>query len=176
MTKQANYLAGWIDTTIHDFLIDLDGPTSSLGYALITCLDSDCNIPSLMQTSKHLRKLKGKVQLVGQGLLLTTRQLLTAERHNRLFFGFDEVWFFPTSDIAPKPASFVITGPDPITSPEVARFDEWLHSNHCSLGIGDGVGMNFCLRVRGMARYIVEAFNGTNSLSVEEQRDSTPGR
>src|SRR6266481_5612227 len=98
MSRQTDYMVGWIDTTIHDFLLKIDEPTSSMAYALITCLDSNFNIPSMLEHSKHLQSLKGKIEgQVGKGILLRSRHLLAAERDNRLFFGFDEVWFFPNS-------------------------------------------------------------------------------
>jgi hypothetical protein len=169
MSRQADYMAGWINTTIHDFLSTIDEPTSSMAYALITCLDSNFDVASLLEQSKHLLQgLRGKIQCVGQGILLTTRQLLTVEKNNRLFFGFDEVWFFPNADVSPKPESFVIVGPEPIGSQETDQYSEWLHSTNCSLGLGDGTGMNFCLRVRGVARFIVEAFNEAGTPSVKE--------
>ena len=168
MSKQADYMAGWIDTTIHDFLLEIEEPTSSMAYALITCLDSSFDVSSLLEQSKSLNRLKGKCQLVGQGILLTTRQLLTEERHNQLFFGFDEVWFIPSSEVEPKPESLVITGPERINSHELEEHSEWMRSSNCSLGLGDGTGMNFCFRVRGVARYIVRAFNEASRHSLKE--------
>jgi hypothetical protein len=168
MSKQADYMTGWINTTIHDFLSAVDEPTSSMAYALVTCLDSNNEVASLLDQSKHLKGLRGKYQRVGQGILLTTHQLLTAQKNNRLFFGFDEVWFFPNADVSPKPESFVIVGPEPISSRETDQYSEWLRSNNCSLGLGDGTGMNFCLKVRGVARFIVEAFNEAVAPSVKE--------
>lgn len=171
MPKQADYMIGRIDTTIHAFLAEIDDPTSSMAYALVTCLDSNFDVPSLLEKSKHLKNLKEKCQIIGQGVLLSTRQLLSAEKKNRLFFGFDEVWFFPNANITPKPTTFVIVGPDEISPKEVRQFGEWLRSNHCSLGLGDGTGMNFCLKVRGVAKYIVEAFNETKPQAVEQERE-----
>ncbi len=159
MSRQSDYLTGRIDTTIHDFLAKIEEPTSSMAYALITCLDSDFDVPSLLHTSRHLESLKGRAQEVGQGILVTTRQLLTAHRHSRIFFGFDEVWFFPTSEVTPKPDNLVLAGPSLIDPADIEEHSEWMRVNECSLGLGDGTGMNFCFRVRGVARYIVQAFS-----------------
>lgn len=166
MSKQPDYVVGWVATTIHDLLLDIEEPTSSMAYALITCLDSSFDISSMLEQNRRLNSLKGKCHLVGQGILLTTRQLLTAERHNRLFFGFDEVWFFPTSDVEAKPESLVITGPERINLPEMEEYSEWMRSSNCSLGLGDGTGMNYCLRVRGVARYILRASNEASLHSL----------
>lgn len=139
-----------------------------MAYAFFTCIDSNTDVASLLEQSKHLKSLRGKFQRVGLGILLTTRQLLTAVKNNRLFFGFDEVWFFPNADVSPKPESFVIVGPELVDSRETDQYSEWLHASNCSLGLGDGTGMNFCLRVRGVARFIVEAFNEAGAPSVKK--------
>lgn len=172
MASHDDYITGWIDTSIHDFLSDIKDPTSSMAYALITCLDSDFNVHSLVEESKHLKGLRGKLSVVGQGILVTTRQLLAADKCDRLFFGFDEVWFFPNADVKPKPSALVITGPEPISSDETDRYGEWLRLNNCSLGLGDGTGLNFCLKIRGVARYIVEAFKDANSQAAKAKRES----
>lgn len=165
---QAEYVAGWIDTTIHDFLSSIQEPTSSMAYALVTCLDSSFDFASFRDCSKRMGELNGKCKWVGQGLLLTTRQLLAVERHDRLFFGFDEVWFFPKGDITAKPESWVITGPELINPQEIGQYHEWMRSNNCSLGLGDGTGMNYCLRAKGAARYVVTAFNAARLHSFDE--------
>ena len=131
-----------------------------MAYALITCLDSTFDIPSLMDKSKHLTDLKDNCTGIGKGVILTTRQLIVAERRQRMFFGFDEVWFFSHSDITPKPDDLILVGPSRPTAEQIDKHAEWLVTNHCSLGLGDGTGMNFCLRVRGPARYIMNAFHG----------------
>jgi hypothetical protein len=172
MSKQAEYMVGWIDTTIHGFLLEVEEPTSSMAYALVTCLDSSFEVTSMLEQSKQLSGLKGKCHPVGQGILLTTRQLLAAERHNRLFFGFDEVWFFPTSEVEPKPESLVLTGPEKVSPHEIEQYSEWMRSSNCSLGLGDGAGMNFCLRIRGAARYILKAYNEASLHSLEQERES----
>jgi hypothetical protein len=172
MANQIDYVTGWIDTTIHDFLLDINEPPSSMAYALITCLDSSFEVASMLEQSKHLNRLQRKCHIVGQGILLTSRQLLAAERHDRIFFGFDEVWFFSHSEVRPKPENLVLTGPEKASPHDVEQYSEWMRSSNCSLGLGDGAGMNFCLRVRGVARYIVSAFNEANLHPSEQERES----
>ena len=159
MSRHVDYQIGRIDTTVHDFMSKIDEPPSTMAYVLITCLDSNFDVSPLLERSEPLKPLRGKCQRVGQGILLTTRQLLTAARHNRIFFGFDEVWFFPTPAITPKPEDLVITGLSTIDPGEIEGYREWMLMNDCSLGLGDGAGMNFCMKVRGVARYIVKAYS-----------------
>jgi hypothetical protein len=172
MAIRGDYMAGWINTTIHDFLEEIDEPTSSMRYALITYLDSSSEVSSIFTKGKHLIDLRSKYRAIGTGALLTTRQLIAAQRQRRIFFGFDEVWFFPSPDISSKPESLVITAPYSIDSEQIEQYSEWLTSNRCSLGLGDGMGMNYCLRIRGVARYIVQAINESNPHLLNGERES----
>lgn len=159
MEKQAEYVAGWIETSIHDFLAEIAEPPSGMAYALITCLDSNFDGAFLLKESKHLEGLRDKCELIGSGILTTTQQLLAADRREQIFFGFDEVWFFPHADIRPKPTELIITCPAQIGADHLNDLIEWMQSNDCSLGLGDGMGMNFCLKARGMAKNIVRALS-----------------
>src|SRR5438270_9517958 len=94
-----DYVAGWFDSSIHDFLEVLTPGASSTKYALITCLDSNLNPAALLHKSPELKSLASKVQILGKGLLMPTELLLETKSNNRIFFGFDEVWFFPTKSI-----------------------------------------------------------------------------
>jgi hypothetical protein len=176
MQKGSQYTVGWIDTSIHDFLSEIEEPSSSMAYALITCLDSSFNVASLANENRKLQALKNQGKRVGQGVLLTTRRLLAVERQERLFFGFDEVWFFSHAEVAPKPKNVVITGPSKLTLPLPEQMRAWMHRNGCSLGLGDGTGMNFCARLRGVARRLVESFGESESTESQNGRASaSPG-
>jgi hypothetical protein len=170
MPRTSEYTAGWIDTTIHDFLTDIEQVSPSMAYALITCLDSTFDVPPLLQASPALRALREKCRVIGKGILVTTRQLLVAKRESRILFGFDEVWFFPRPEVSPKPKGFVLTGPERVPIELVERYSNWLSGNGCSLGLGDGTGMNFCARLRGVARYLVRSFGETESARHAENR------
>jgi hypothetical protein len=161
MSSQAEYMVGWRDTTIHDFLQEIHQPARSMAYALITCLDSTFDMEVLLEQSKHMAKLAGRPKFVGRGLLVSTRQLLACESHDRLFFGFDEVWFFSKSSVTPKPEGLVIVGPERIDPKDIEKHGDWMRSNNCTLGFGDGIGLNYCLRVRGIAKDIVTGLNET---------------
>ena len=94
MLNSEEYSVGWIDGTVHNFLMALDRPPEGMKYALITCLDSCFDLPTMFRESPALQPLHGEGTLLGQGLLVKTGKLLSAERGRRIFFGFDEVWFF----------------------------------------------------------------------------------
>jgi hypothetical protein len=130
-----------------------------MGYALVTCLDSCFDLPLMMERSKSLQRLRGKGRRIGRGLMLTTRQLVAAERRQRLFHGFDEVWFFPKRDIRAKPDTLILVGPHRVQPAAIADHAAWLQASGCSLGLGDGDGLNYCARLRGVSPVVVELIN-----------------
>jgi hypothetical protein len=121
-------------------------------YALITCLDSNFDVKSLARTSKHLDCVRIKAEFVGKGVMLATRNLLGAERRGRIFYGFDEVWFSPRPFTHPKPPGLVITGPNKPSAELEDKSLRWLDATGCTLGLGDGTGMNYCLRVPSLVK------------------------
>ncbi|HVA47777.1 MAG TPA: hypothetical protein VNH11_15520 [Pirellulales bacterium] len=158
MSTASQYTAGWIGTTIHNFLSDLE-PATAIAYALITCLDSSVDLAPVVERNAALRELRkrGELHLLGKGFFLKTRGLLKLNRESRLFFGFDELWLCSRAPVAPKPDDLFITGPDRISDQALDRLSLWMPHNHCSLALGDGTGMNFCAKLTGIAKYVVEA-------------------
>ena len=132
-----DYLHGWIDNTIHDFVEHFPFESTELNFALITCLDSEPNPSTLLAKSPELQAIADKATIVGTGILLPVGSLAD------LFFGFDEVWFFPSDQIEPKPDLISIVGPRKIDKAKVDKICDWLQRNDCLLGLGDGVGLNF---------------------------------
>lgn len=164
MRKNPEYTTGWIDSDVHHFLMNIGAPPASMAHALITCLDSNLDLPVLVRKSPELRASGLRGRFVGTSLLVRTKDLLAAERRERLFFGFDEVWFFSRSVLRPKPKKVCLIGPEKLTHPLSRELVTWMHANGCSLGLGDGCGLNFVTKLSGVARYIVdecvEAANG----------------
>ncbi len=165
MPRNSDYTTGWIDTTIHDFLLEIDEPSPSMAYALVTCLDSCFDVADIFKRNPGLN---GKA--VGKGVLLKTRHLLAVEKRDRLFFGFDEIWFFPLRNVTTKPKGTVITGPSQIAHLVSKPWVPWMSKNNCSLGLGDGVGMNFCARLQGIAKHLVESYVETTANGVHRSR------
>src|SRR5438876_4354724 len=95
MINYKNYIAGWLDSSIHDFFEVFPPTFNSMEYALITCLDSNPDPGSLIEKSPSLKPLTGEAHPLGRGLILPTKRLLEVESYDQVFFGFDEVWFFP---------------------------------------------------------------------------------
>jgi len=86
IVSHKNFVAGWIDSSIHDFLEVLSPTFASTEYALITCLDSNPNPASLRSKSPELKPISKKLKNLGTGLLLPTRLLLETDSNNRIFF------------------------------------------------------------------------------------------
>lgn len=148
-----DYVAGWLDSSIHDFLKVLSASAADAKYALITCLDSNPNPASLRNNSPELKPIAKRLRVLGNGLLLPTEVLL--EWRGRIFFGFDEVCFFPSKNIQPKPSSVSLVGPARVDQTTLNKLGKWMADNSCSLALGDGEGLNFVIRAHGLARFLL---------------------
>ena len=155
LIKHNNYVAGWLDSSVHDFLAEIPAAFPSIQFALITCLDSHRAPADLLATSPELLAIGAGARALGHGLLLPTSMLLAAEASNRIMFGFDEVWFFPHDDIRAKTVEAGLVGPGRIRQPEMDLLGRWMEANSCSMGLGDGEGLNLILQARGLMKYFV---------------------
>lgn len=160
MSAASQYTAGWIGITIHDFLSEIE-PSTSIAYALVTCLDSSFDLAPIVERNAALREMRdrGELSMLGKGFFLKTRRLVVLNRESRLFFGFDEIWLCSKTPAHVKPDELFITGPDRISDQTLESLSHWMHLSHCSLGLGDGTGMNFCAKLTGVAKYVVEALS-----------------
>lgn len=150
-----DYVAGWLDTSVQDFLEALSPSASSTKYALITCLDSHPNPASLREKSPELTSIATKLEVRGTALFLPTKALVEAASSRQIFFGFDEVWFFPNDHIRPKPPVRAVVGPARLNQSRLEKVGEWMSENACSLALGGGVGLNFVVRAHGLVRCLL---------------------
>lgn len=161
MITHKTYVAGWLNMTIADVLNNFPRTYKRLEYALITCIDSNKKPASIFEISPELNKLKGVAMPLGQGLILKTSHLLSANKRHAIFYGFDEVWFFPNMVRVEKPDTSWIVGPSRVDAQTFKELGTWMTETSCSLAIGGGAGLNFILKANGLVRHIV-------GLSVEQ--------
>lgn len=155
MVTYRDYVAGWLDSSIHDFLRTIPSHADSIRYALITCLDSNLDPGSLLRQSAGLRSVESEVVPLGNGLVLPTKLLVRVNSDNQLFFGFDEVCFFHEEPHQPKPDSVWLVGPARIDQPKLDRLGAWMAESSCSLALGDGEGLNFIMKARGLVKHLL---------------------
>jgi hypothetical protein len=89
------------------------------------------------------------------GLLLPTELLQEANSRRRIFFGFDEVWFFPSQGIEPKPDGAGLVGPARVDQARLDQLGKWMSLGSCALALGDGVGLNFIVKAHGLVRHLL---------------------
>jgi hypothetical protein len=156
MANNRDYSVGWINSSIHEFLMEMElVPPASMAYALIACLDSCFDLPLLVKQSREIHSAQLSGKLVGGGWVVKTSELIAAERKHPIFFGFDEVFFFASPPRKSKPDTIVLVGPEKISQPFPQEGLDWLRRNRCSLGLGDGTGLNFVAKLQGIARFLV---------------------
>jgi hypothetical protein len=144
-----DYVAGWLDSSIHDFLPHIPRTSTKLKFALITSLDSDLFPAKLLDKSPELKAIATKAQKLGDGFIVPTSLILKV--NDEVFHGFDEVWFFPSDKISPKPKTAGLVGPNRADQTKLDKLGSWIAANECSLGLGDGDGLNIVVNARGLA-------------------------
>ena len=150
-----DYVAGWLDSTISTFLESFQDVPGDMAFALVTCLDSNLHPASLLKTSPELRSVARLATILNEAILLPTDVLLDANSKDPLFFGFDEVWFFPDESIGPKPDSAWLVGPNRMNQMKIRKLGQWMSENRCSVAMGDGGGLNVIVKTSGMARHLI---------------------
>ena len=159
MSSTTDFATGFLEGGIHDFLVGITRPAAGMSYALITCLDSCRQLSKHLDTSEPLVKIKERCTILGDGLLLPTSDLLDAVRKRRIFFGFDEIWFLNRRKIEPKPRNLILVGLERVSESVLRRHRQWLVHSGCSLGLGDGSGLNFVVKARGTAKLFLETLS-----------------
>jgi hypothetical protein len=153
MIHYKDYVAGWMDISISDFMASFPRTSTRMDFALITSLDSDLYPSKLLETSPELKSLGKAAKPRGSGVLVPTSLILKADV--QIFYGFDEVWFFPHGEITPKPHTAWLVGPNRIDQKKLDILGSWFVRNECSLALGDGDGLNFLVKARGLVKYLL---------------------
>lgn len=161
-----NYVAGWLDTSLQDFLAVLSPSASSTKYALITCLDSHPNPALLRKTSSELMSIADRLEIRGSALFVPTKVLIETASIERIFFGFDEVWFFPDDHVRSNPPVRAVIGPTRLSQARLEKAGVWMAGNACSLALGGGSGLNFIVRAHGLVRSLLGTSIEQNEAAI----------
>ncbi len=153
--KFKGYVAGWLDSSIPDFLAELHEIPESMAFALLTCLDSNLRPASLLKKSTELKAMAKHFRVVGDGILVPTEVLVAADLKLPVLHGFDEVWFFPNDEIEPKPAGSWLVGPRRVAGSTLRKLGPWMVEHGCSLALGDGEGLNVVVKEGEMAKHLI---------------------
>jgi hypothetical protein len=153
MVIYKTYVAGWLESSVHDFLGEFPENPKPSAFALVTCVDSELAPASLLRANPKWLQAGGRI--LGNGLLFPTQRLKAPTFREALFVGFDEVWFFPDDKVEPKPDVGWIVGPGRVRQETIDKLGPWMLKNGCSLGLGDGVGLNLIVKASGLVRNII---------------------
>lgn len=174
IVKFEEYVAGWFDNSISDFLEHFPRNSKKMKYALVTSLDSDPAPSKLLRKSPELKPIAKEAKLLGDGFIIPTSFLLSGDC--TIFYGFDEVWFFPDDKISAKPECARIVGPNRLDQSSLDEFGSWLSANNCSLALGDGDGLNFIIKAHGLVRHLLaySLHQPEPEWGGEEEEENTP--
>ena len=156
MVAYKKYVAGWLNSSIHEFLEATPLGSAKTQYALITCLDSNLDPSSLVSSASGIEPLVVEAQSLGRGLLVSTGTLLEVQSRTRIFFGFDEIFFFENRITDPKPDLAWLVGPARVDQQTMDRLGGWMLSNNCTLALGDGEGLNVIIKAMGLVRHLID--------------------
>src|SRR5262249_20356475 len=130
---------GWLDTNIRQVVES--GLLSQFGHVLITSIDSTTELASGAAKS-WIAKLNAEYAFLGSGVVLPANSCTNLASDKNLFTGFDELWGFERAPTTPKPDDVWLVAPLNIeTDPIPPGLIAWMKKNHCTLGLGDGIGL-----------------------------------
>lgn len=164
------YVSGWLDSSVHDFLDAFLPSSASAAFALITCLDSNTEPGSIVANHPELRAILNRATMTEGQVIVPTRVLRDSIIRDQLFVGFDEIWFFPSSNIEPKPKSTWIVGPSRIDQTKLDRLGRWMKNGNCSLALGDGDGLNFIVKARGTMKHLIALSMSQRQPALQSNR------
>jgi hypothetical protein len=137
-------VVGWLGTNIRAVLQRDVNLISHFAFVLITSIDSAIDLPTAA-VAKRIVEKHPRCGFLGKGLLVPGVDIAEIVEAFDLFNGFDELWCFDSSPTAPKPEDVLIMPPLNVNNDEEAirRVASWMMESRCTLGLGDGIGLNF---------------------------------
>ncbi|MGC8641554.1 MAG: hypothetical protein ACP5XB_16940 [Isosphaeraceae bacterium] len=174
MVSYKDYIAGWLDSSIREFFDSFPRESKKMQYALITCLDSRSDPASLLHESPELEPLIANAELLEGGLLVPTKKLLEDGSHNRIFYGFDEIWFFESRITEPRPSAAWLVGPRRIDQTTINKLGPWMSANRCSMALGDGEGLNLIIKARGLVSHLIGQSLGQPAPAARDRFEPGP--
>lgn len=148
---------GWLDASIGTVFAEREEMIRPFAWLLITSLDSTNDLTRVPVAGDVVRR-HPTAHFLGGGLAIQRRDLQSILSDQRLFFGFDEVWFFESEPMERKPDDVAIVAPlDFRTSKPTPGLERWMTESACRLGLGDGVGMNYVTSDENVADRLVHA-------------------
>ncbi|MBU0705559.1 MAG: hypothetical protein KKC18_17070 [Chloroflexi bacterium] len=145
------------DASIPDVLETLENEVRGFATVLIRCLDSWW-FESVPEVRGVFSRYLDEGSCFPFGFVLDGAGLLRIHEEDAEFFtGFDEVWLWHERIQPRQPPPIAITseaalapprGPTLYTDEELGRLRAWMLTSRCSLGLGDGCGLNYITSLR----------------------------
>lgn len=185
--SSTSHISGWVNTSIHNFLLDITKISPGMSYTIISCLDSCSEVSLMVKKSKHLQSAIMNYFSIGNSLLVKTKDLVNSEHENQIFFGFDEIRFISQKSFLDKiifkssengmdinhdlsqlqnlhtnaETPLTLVSPNQMESTSIQKLINLMQHYDLSCILGDGVGMNYLLKKsqRTLMEYLLKAHN-----------------
>jgi hypothetical protein len=133
-------LYNWIDSSIREVIEELPEIVRRFGYVLITSIDSQNDLRSLVNYHSNIFK-DIHHEYLKEGVVLEGESILKLSESKIFFTGFDEIWcFYSKPQMYPNQC---LVGPSNITECVSVEHETWMNAAGCILGMGDGTGLNY---------------------------------
>jgi hypothetical protein len=149
---------GWLNASIRDIIYKCPTILSQFPVIMITSIDSTNDIARIVKYH-DIFSLFPKCKMLGLSLLVPGVDIPDMQKLFHLFNGFDEIWCFEHAPIFAKYSGASLVGPYNVEHDtmrtEVAC---WMIDSKCSLGLGDGIGLNYVTPCHDISHVLKQTF------------------
>ena|SRR6266700_3523360 len=141
MRETEEITIGWVDSSIREAV--REDLMSQFRWLLVTSIDSTTMLAD-SEIARRIKAVDPSCSVLGDGVLVSSGNLLRLVHELDLLTGFDEIWCFDVAPRVPKPPDLSLVAPLNIENgPVPTQLGSWMRTSECRLGLGDGIGLNF---------------------------------
>jgi hypothetical protein len=141
MRHLSGFWANHTEGSIHILTTSAQKVFEPWPWSLITSLDSLCDLRGISRRPAF-NAIADETVVVGTAILVRTAGLIRIAKEG-CFTGFDEVWLLSRPPGSAPPEDATILGPVDAATGDLTATIEWMGSQGCGLGLGDGIGLNY---------------------------------
>ena len=148
------FFANNINASIDDVVKQLPDLVPTFRFVLITSLDSTTD----MKTDKMIEEASFPHRYLGDGVVFEGAVIPDLGKQDGFFAGFDEIWCSKQDILLPRPKEIHFVGPYTPEKPLNKALKDWMRGSQCTLGFGDGIGLNYITTDKIVANLLEQYF------------------